>query len=160
MLIIWKILFQTLHQEILAHKRLIEGISEKANALVQVTQVPSDVHEKVISVSKRYEKLVDISQKGLSNLETLLDILQQFHDLQKVYQDYQKRQWERLANYSDYTGNKTALQARLVKVIEIQDSQSEGEMKLNALGEHVAQSAHILPPRSQESMERDLNNLR
>ncbi|XP_071567068.1 muscle-specific protein 300 kDa isoform X8 [Temnothorax nylanderi] len=151
---------KTLHQEILAHKRLIEGISEKANALVQVTQVPSDVHEKVVSVSKRYEKLVDTSQKGISSLEALLDIFQQFHDLQKAYQDYQKRQWERLANYSDYTGNKTALQARLAKVIEIQDSQSEGEIKLNVLGEHVAQSASTLPPRSQESMERDLANLR
>lgn len=159
MLIIWEIFFQTLHQEILAHKRLIEGISEKANALIQVTQVSSDVHEKVVSVSKRYEKLVDISQKGISNLEALLDIFQQFHDLQKAYQDYQKHQWERLANYSDYTGNKTALQARLVKVIEIQDNQTEGEIKLNTLEEHV-QSSRILPLRSQESMERDLANLR
>ncbi|XP_029680499.1 nesprin-1 isoform X2 [Formica exsecta] len=151
---------KTLHQEILAHKRIIEGVSEKANALRQVTQVLSDVHEKVVSVSKRYEKLIDTSQKGISNLEALLDIFQQFHDLQKAYQDYQKRQWERLANYNDYTGNKTTLQARLAKVIEIQDSQSEGEMKLNVLEEHVVQSAHILPSRSQESMERDLANLR
>lgn len=149
-----------MHQEILAHKRIIEGISEKANALVQVTQVPPDVHERVVSVSKRYENLVDASQRGISNLEALLDTFQQFHDLQKAYQDYQKRQWERLANYSDYTGNKAALQARLAKVIEIQDSQSEGEIKLNVLGEHVAQSARTLPPRSQESMERDLANLR
>lgn len=140
----------------MAHKHLVEGISEKANALAQV---PSDVYEKVVSVSKRYEKLVGTSQKGISSLEALLDVFQQFHDLQKAYQDYQKCQWERLANYSDYTGNKTALQARLAKVIEIQDSQSEGEIKLNVLGEHVAQSARILPPRSQEIMERDLANL-
>lgn len=151
---------QTLHQEILAHKRIIEGISEKANVLVQVTQTPSDVQEKVVSVSKRYEKLVETSQKGISSLETLLDVFQQFHELQKAYQDYQKRQWEHLTNYSDYTGNKAVLQARLAKVIEIQDSQSEGEMKLNVLGEHVAHSARILPPRSQESMERDLTNLK
>lgn len=149
-----------MHQEILAHKRIIEGIAEKANTLVQLTQVPSDVHEKVMSVSRRYERLVDVSQKGISSLEALFDIFQQFHDLQKAYQDYQKRQWERLANYSDYTGNKAALQARLAKVIEIQDSQSEGELKLNVLGEHVAQSSRNLPPRSQESMERDLANLR
>lgn len=149
-----------MHQEILAHKRIVEGISEKAGSLVQVTQVPSDVHEKVASVSKRYEKLVDTSQTGISGLEALLDIFQQFHDLQKSYQDYQKRQWERLANYSDYTGNKAALQAKLAKIMEIQDSQSEGEIKLNVLGEHVAQSARTLPPRSQEAMERDLANLK
>lgn len=144
----------------MAHKRIIEGISEKASALIQVAQVPSDVHDKVVSVSKRYEKLVDTSQKGIFGLEALLDIFQQFHDLQKAYQDYQKRQWERLANYNDYTGNKSALQARLAKVMEIQDSQSEGEIRLKVLEEHVAQSARTLPPRSQESMERDLANLR
>lgn len=149
-----------MHQEILTHKRIIEGVSEKANALVRVTQVLSDVHDKVDSVAKRYEKLIDTSQRGISSLEALLDIFQQFHDLQKAYQDYQKRQWERLAIYNDYTGNKTTLQARLTKVLEIQDSQSEGEMKLNVLEEHVAQSAHILPSRTLESMERDLTNLR
>lgn len=153
-------MFQTLHQEILAHKRIVEGIAEKANTLIQVTQVPSDVHEKVISVLKRYERLVDVSQKGISGLEGLLDIFQQFHDFQKAYQNYQKRQWERLARYSDYTGNKAALQARLAKVLEIQDSQSEGELKLNVLGEHVAQNSRALPPRPQESMERDLANLK
>ncbi|XP_020291842.1 nesprin-1 isoform X3 [Pseudomyrmex gracilis] len=151
---------KTVHQEILAHKRIIEGISEKASALIQVAQVPSDVHEKVVSVSKRYEKLVDTSQKGIFGLEALLDIFQQFHDLQKAYQDYQKRQWERLANYNDYTGNKSALQARLAKVMEIQDSQSEGEIRLKVLEEHVAQSSRTLPPRSQETMERDLANLK
>lgn len=155
-----KFYFQGLHQEILAHKRIIENISEKANALVQNTQAPSDINKKVTSVSSRYKKLVDTSQKDISNLEVLFEMFQQFHDLQKAYQDYQKRQWEQLANYSDYTGNKAALQARLIKVKEIQDSQNEGEIKLNVLEEHVAKSAHALSPRSQESMERDLANLR
>lgn len=149
-----------MHHEILAHKRIVEAISEKANALAQVAQAPSDIRETMTAVSRRYEKLVDASQKGISNLEGLLEIFQQFHDLQKAYQDYQKQQWERLANYSDYTGNKATLQARLAKVIEIQDSQAEGELKLNVLEEHVAHSSQVLPPRSQEFMERDLANLR
>ncbi|XP_046474495.1 muscle-specific protein 300 kDa isoform X6 [Neodiprion pinetum] len=151
---------KTIHQEILAHKRIIEAISEKANALAQSAQTPADIQEKAKSISQRYEKLGEASQKGISNLEALLEIFQQFHDLQKAYQDYQKQQWERLANYTDYTGNKAVLQARLAKVIEIQDSQGEGELKLRVLSDHVAQSAGSLPPRSQESMERDLTNLR
>ena len=149
-----------MHHEILAHKRIVEAISEKANALAQVAQAPTDVRETVASVSTRYEKLVGASQKVITNLEGLVEVFQQFHDLQKAYQDYQKQQWERLANYSDYTGNKAALQSRLAKVIEIQDSQSEGEIKLNVLEEHIAHSSQSLPPRSQESMERDLTNLR
>ncbi|XP_012253400.2 muscle-specific protein 300 kDa isoform X14 [Athalia rosae] len=151
---------KTVHQEILAHKRIIEAISDKANALARGAQTPADIQDNAKSISQRYEKLVDTSQKGIFNLESLLETFQQFHDLQKAYQDYQKQQWERLANYTDYTGNKAVLQARLLKVVEIQDSQTEGELKLRVLSDHVAQSAGSLPPRSQESMERDLTNLR
>ncbi|XP_032455805.1 nesprin-1 isoform X11 [Nasonia vitripennis] len=151
---------KTVHQEIIAHKRIIEAVSEKANALIQVSQAPSDIEEKVKSVSKRYEKLVDTSSKGLVNLESILDVFQQFHDLQKAYKDYQKQQWDKLANYNDCTGNKVALQARLTKILEIQDNLGEGDVKLNALGEHVAKSSGMVSPRSQESMDRDLNNLR
>lgn len=154
------IYLKTLHQEILAHKRIVEAISEKANALVQVNQAPTDVKETVASVSKRYEKLFETSHKGISNLEGLFEIFQQFHDLQKTYQDYQNQQWDRLGNYTDYTGNKATLQASLAKVVEIQDGQTEGELKLNVLEEHVKQNASSLPPRSQESMERDVANLR
>lgn len=149
-----------MHQEILAYKRIIEGVSEKANALSYTAQAPSDAQQKAASVSDRYDDLVEMSQKNISNLETLLDTFQQFYDLQKSYQDYQKQQWEQLANYSDYTGNKAALQAQLAKIMELQDGQREGELKLNILGEHVAQSAHNLSPRSLESMERDLATLR
>nr|XP_034172930.1 nesprin-1 isoform X14 [Osmia lignaria] len=149
-----------MHQEILAYKRIIEGVSEKANALSYTAQAPSDAQQKAASVSGRYDDLVEMSQKNISNLETLLDTFQQFYDLQKSYQDYQKQQWEQLANYSDYTGNKAALQAQLAKIMELQDGQREGELKLNILSEHVAQSAHNLSPRSLESMERDLATLR
>lgn len=149
-----------MHQEILAYKRIIEGISEKANALSYTSQAPSDAQQKAASVSGRYEDLVEMSQKNISNLETLLDTFQQFYDLQKSYQDYQKQQWEQLANYSDYTGNKAALQIQLTKIMELQDSQREGELKLDILSEHVSQSAHNLSPRSLESMERDLATLR
>ncbi|XP_054006700.1 muscle-specific protein 300 kDa isoform X2 [Hylaeus anthracinus] len=151
---------KAMHQEILAYKRIIEGVSEKANALTYTVQTPSDARQNAASVSERYEDLVDMSQKNMSNLETLLDTFQQFYDLQKSYQDYQKQQWEQLANYSDYTGNKAALQAQLTKIMELQDGQREGELKLNILNEHVAQSARNLTPRSLESMERDLATLR
>ncbi|KAG7206621.1 hypothetical protein KM043_000301 [Ampulex compressa] len=149
------------HQEVLAHKRTIEALSEKANALVRPIQgTPSEAQRTVALVAARYDELVDASQRNISGLEALLDTFQQLHDLQKSYQDYQKQQWELLANYSDYTGNKAALQARLARIVEIQDAQGEGELKLTVLSEHVARSGGTLPPRSRESMERDLANLR
>lgn len=151
---------QTLHQEIIAHKRIIEAVSEKANALSQLSPNQSDIRHAITSVSDRYDQLVALSQQTIAKMETLLDIFQQFHDLQKSYQDYQKQQWDRLASYSDCTGNKVALQGRLAKLIQIQDGQSEGDHKLQILEEHVKQNSVNLPQRSLESMERDLSNLR
>lgn len=93
-------------------------------------------------------------------MEALAEIFQQFNDLQKACQEHQKQQWEKLTNYGDCTGNKLALQAKLAKVIEIQDDLSEGELKLSVLQKYLTKSARILPVRSQELMERDLTNLR
>lgn len=133
---------------------------EKANALVRMSQATPDVQDKAAVVCQRYEKLVDDSQKGINNLELLADIFQQFQDLQKAYQDYQRHQWERLANFTDYSGNKQTLHNRLAKVVEIQGSIGEGEVKLNVLAAHVTKSAQNLSPRSHEAMERAVANLR
>ncbi|KAL7297367.1 hypothetical protein TKK_0009753 [Trichogramma kaykai] len=151
---------KTLQQEILSYKRVIESISEKANSLVQVSQLPVDIQDKVQVINQRFERLVENSTKGLVNLEAVLEVFQCFHDLQKSFKEYQKEQWDQLTSYSDFTGNKAALQSKLTKVIEIQDHLVEGEVKLNALEEHLSKCLSVVSPRSQESMERDLNNLR
>lgn len=149
-----------MHQEITAHKRIIETVFEKANALVPVSQAPSNIEEKVASVNQRYEKLFDISLKGLNNLEVLSEVFQQFYDLQKLFKDYQKEQWDRLAGYNDYTGNKAALETRLAKLVRIQDNLGEGEIKLNVLEKQLDKITGVVSPRSRETMERDLNNHR
>ncbi|XP_034936487.1 nesprin-1 isoform X11 [Chelonus insularis] len=151
---------KNLHQEILAHKRIVEAISEKANDLIQVIQASTNIKDTVISICKRYEQLTDDSQKVVNTLEKLLEIFQQLNDLQKAYQNYQKQQWDSLKYYIDYTGNKTALQARLAKIIEIQDKQSDGELKLTVLEDYIKQNCQNLSPRTQESTERNLENLR
>lgn len=144
----------------MAHKRIIDSISEKANALSHATQGPSDIQDKVKIVEQRYSNLLDASQRGIAHLEALVDVYQQFSDLQKAYQEYQKQQWEKLNHLSDYSGNKAALQAKLVKIMQIQDNISEGELKLHVLEEHVSKNSKIITGRAQEAMERDLNNLK
>lgn len=61
---------------------------------------------------------------------------------------------------TDYSGNKPALQSRLMKVVELQDSLPEGQAKLRSLSDHVANKTDKLPPRAKEAMERDLANLK
>lgn len=148
---------KAIHQEILSHKRIIEALTEKASSIAPTID---ESLQKIDSISQRYQNLLESSQKSVCTLESILDFLQQFHDLQKSYQNYQKQQWESLGNYNDSTGNKAALQARLLKIVEIQDNLGEGEVKLNLLEKHVAQNIRTLSPRSQETMERDLTNLK
>ena len=151
---------QTTHQEILSHKRVVESISDKANILVQTSTAPADIKNKVATVCQRYEQLSEASSKALLNLEQMLDVYVQIFDLQEAFKEYQKQQWDELTSCSDFTGNKASLEDKLKKVLKIHDSLGEGEVKLNVLEEHISKSMQIVSPRSQESMARDLNNLR
>lgn len=95
--------YQTNLQEVISHKRVIEAVTEKAQALVQLTndkEGGKEVQETVDSINKRYEELVNNLLVTITELEESLDVFQQFHDLQKSHQDYQKQLWDRLAGYS------------------------------------------------------------
>ncbi|XP_063222936.1 muscle-specific protein 300 kDa isoform X4 [Bacillus rossius redtenbacheri] len=154
---------KTTLQEVISHKRIMEAVTEKAEALVRSTgneAAGREVQDTVASINQRYERLVNNLLVFITQLEEALDAFQQFHDLQKSHQDFQKQLWDRLAGYSDYSGNKPALQARLSKVLEIHDSVDEGTARLDSLGSHVANKMDRLPARAREAMERDLANLR
>jgi len=86
-------------QEVLSHRRVIEGISEKIGALHGTPAIA----ETVKSISKRYEDLVDGYLRHITQLEEALQAFHAFHDLHKAYFDYQKQQWDRLAGYSGMT---------------------------------------------------------
>jgi len=110
-------------------------------------------------VNKRYEQVGQDCAKLVADLDGAFDVYQQFSELQKAQQDYQKNLWDRLTGYSDYSGNKAALQARLQKINEIQDALPEGVAKLKSLEDHIEQQASNIPARSKEAMARDLANL-
>ncbi|XP_033150837.1 nesprin-1 [Drosophila busckii] len=141
--------YKAANQDIASHKRVLEAVSEKAAAL----------NEPVVEVNARYERLAQQCAQLLQDLEAAYDVYQQFSELQKAQQDYQKNLWDRLAGYSDYSGNKAALQARLQKLVELQDALPEGSAKLKLLQQHIAQQAASIPARSKENMTRDAANL-
>lgn len=69
-------------------------LTEKASAL------DSDGGElaTVQGIGKRYEQLVDRLLTTITQLEDSLDVFQQFTDLTKTHQDYQKQLWDRLSS--------------------------------------------------------------
>lgn len=149
-------------QDIIAHKRIIEAVNDKANAVLQNNGGPNadEIKQTINNVNVRYENLAQNCANLIGKLEEAIDVYQQFTDLQKYQQDYQKNLWDRLAGYSEYSGNKPALQARLQKINEIQDSLGEGNQKLQELTNHVEQKTGIIPSRCKEVMARDLTNLK
>lgn len=149
-------------QDIVAHKRIIEAVNDKAAAILQISGAPNagEIQKTVEDVNGRYNALVQNCSSLIGRLENAIDVYQQFNDMQKVQQDYQKNLWDRLASYTDYSGNKPALQARLQKINEIQDSLAEGDQKLRELTAHVEQKTAGIPSRSKEVMARDLANLK
>lgn len=148
-------------QEISSHKRIIETVIEKATVLLQ-QNAPSNADEvqaTIKNINQRYENLSQNCAKLLSQLDNAIDVFQQFSDLQKSQLDHQKNLWDRLSGYSDYSGNKAALQTRLTKVCEIQDALPEGTLRLQNLSKHIEKNASAIPARCKETMSRDLVNL-
>lgn len=153
--------FKATQQDINSHKRIVEAVNEKA-ALLQSSALPAnaaEIKQAVEKVNQRYDKVSADCNNLLQQLEEAFEVYQQFSELQKAQQDYQKNLWDRLTGYSDYSGNKPALQARLNKVTEILDSLPEGLQKLQTLSDHIDANAKVLPARSKEAMTRDLSNL-
>lgn len=154
---------KTALQEIVSYKRVIEGITLKAQNLVKLTadkDKPAEVEETIQSIKSRYQNLVDKANQNIQQLETCLEVYQQFYDLQKDQEQYQKQLWQKLSSYSDLTGSKQVIQDRLNKVTEIQDQVPEANIKLKELEDHVETKTSALPARAREEMQRDVANLK
>lgn len=154
---------KTALQEIVSYKRIIEGITVKAQNLLQLTadkDKPAEVEETIKSIKNRYQNLVENANQNIQQLENCLDVYQQFYDLQKAQEQYQKQLWEKLASFSDLTGSKQMIQDRLNKVTEIQDHLPETGIKLKELEDHVEAKTSVIPARAREEMQRDVANLK
>ncbi|KAL1139463.1 hypothetical protein AAG570_006447, partial [Ranatra chinensis] len=140
-------------QEVVSHKRVIETVAEKAEAINHDT---TDIK----NVNLRYEALVDKFLKSITQLEDCLDAFQQFADLHKIHQDYQKQMRDRLSTLTDFSGNKPLLQSRLSKLIEVKERLCDGEAQLKSLEDHIINKTAKISPRAKETMDRDLANLK
>ncbi|XP_060527804.1 muscle-specific protein 300 kDa isoform X12 [Cylas formicarius] len=154
---------KTTLQEIIPHKRIIEGITEKAIHLAQLVSNKEknvEIENNVKSINERYQNLLVAVQDNIKQLENCLDVFQHFYDLLKTQQDIQKQLWDNLNCYVDYSGSKSFIEQRLNKVNEIEDNLPESTIKLKEIEQHVEKRASVLPPRAKEAMQRDVSNLK
>lgn len=155
--------YKTVNQDIISHKRIIEALNDKANAILQnATPATSAgaIKNTIKDINSRYEKLNQNCNDLMSKLDDALDVYQKFNDLQKYQLDYQKGLWDRLNSFTDYSGGKNTLQERLAKIDEIQSNLNEGDQKLADLSKHIDEKASVIPVRCKEVMARDLSGLK
>lgn len=142
---------------------LCPGVAEKGQALLQLTsnkEKASEIEQNLKSVHDRYQTLQKTAQENIKQLENCLELYQQFYDLYKMQQDNQKHLWDKLNSYLDYGGNKPMIEQRLSSITELQDHLPESNIKLSELEKYVENKIGILPVRAQETMRKDVANLK
>lgn len=147
--------YKTIYQDVVAHKRIIETLNDKANAVMN-----DEIKQTMNGVNERYDNLNQTCGNLINRLEEALDVHQTFNDMQKHQLDYQKSLWDRLNNFTDYSGNKIVIEDRLAKINDIQNALGEGDQKLADLSKHVDQKTSLIAPRCKEIMARDLSGLK
>lgn len=155
---------KTLLQEIYSHKRVIETVTDKAKSVAATLHSGKEESDEMTSIIQsvwdRYNALTNRLASIIDKHESTFEVYQQFADQQKSLQDYQKQLWDRLHLLSDFTGNKAALQGKLVKIQELLDAIPNGNNKLKILLDLIENNASKLSPRGKEGMSRELALLR
>lgn len=149
-------------QDAISHKRIVEGVTEKAQVIIQrnLGPNPGEVKGVVDDLNRRYETLLNNMLVSITGTEETLDTMQQWNDVQKKFQDWQKNTWEQLNLCTDYSGGKQALQGRLQRVEELQGTLGEGEGHLETLNTILSRLVEKLSGPAKETLERDATNLK
>ena len=93
-------------QDINSQKRYIESVNEKGAAVINSNpSAPSEeIQENIDNVNYRYDALLENMKESIVQMEAAIDFIQQYQDLVREHQDWQKLMWDTLSVYTDYTG--------------------------------------------------------
>ena len=155
--------YKTTLQDIISHKRFIEAVNERGAAVINSSPMApaEDIQQTIENLNERYEALGELMRNTVNNMEDAIECIQQYQDLQKSHQDWQKQMWDRLSVYTDYTGSKHALDSRLEKIGDMQKQVADGERVLESIRKHISgMDSSKIPVKVKEAMERDLSNIK
>jgi nesprin-1 len=150
-------------QDISSHKRHVEAINEKAAAVISSNQscVAEEIQESINDINDRFKNISAKMDETISIMEGAIEYMQHFQDLQKSHQDWQKQMWDKLSVYTDYTGSKNTLEARLEKVTDMEKHVKEGDNVLENINQHICKlNNNSVLFKVKEILERDLEHLR
>ena len=149
-------------QDVASHKRFIETVNEKGAAVVQANPhaAADDIQVEIEGINERYAELTEKMKNTIGGMEESIEYIQQYQDLQKAHQEWQKQLWDKLSIYTDNSGNKITLENRLQKLKNMDSSLLEGKNNISSMKKHIAEiDQDKLPKRAIEAMERDISNM-
>ena len=150
-------------QDIVSHKNFIETVNKLGAAVINSNPIApaEEIQETIENINERYSTLLDSMKKTVANMEDAMECIQQYQELQKSHQDWQKQMWEKLSVYTDYTGSKHALETRLEKISEMQKQMNDGDRVLESIQKYInSMDEEKIPLKVKEAMERDLSNIK
>ena len=94
-------------------------------------------------------------KKTVTNMEDAMECFQQYQNLRKSHQDWQKLRWDRLSVYTDYTGRKHALESRLGKISDMHKQVNDEECVLESVRKHISSMDEgQIPSKIKEAMKK------
>ena len=126
-------------QDISSHKRLVEAVNEKAAAVISSSQTcnAEEIQDAINSINERFNNISGKMDETILMMEEAVEYILHYQSLQKTHHDWQKQMWDKLSVYTDYTGSKNTLEARLEKVGDMEKDVNDGKNALANIDKHI-----------------------
>jgi nesprin-1 len=108
-------MFQTLHQDVQSYQRVIDGVSDKAQALAS-SSGDQRIASQLADSRKKYNNLCSTAKEYVKQYEDFVREHQQYYDGFVECRDWLCTMKERLSMCADVSGDRHAVQSRLERI--------------------------------------------
>lgn len=147
-----------MHQEIMSHQNLVEGVCEKAQELVDQTQDTS-LNVYLQSIKQLFTNIVAKSRDLLDNLEDCADKHNKFNTQCKAFSDWLQGEKGKLLECTDVSGERTDITRRLATLTILKDGRNQGMDLIKKLKDFAGIVTRSTAPKGQETIHNDIASL-
>lgn len=147
-----------IHQEILAHQSLVDGVCEKAKRLVDQTKDTS-LNVYLQSIGQLFHDIVAQSQALLISLERNVENDSKFTEQCKECKDWLTEEKDKLQESSHTTGERPEIQKRSATLQTYRQNLPEGEKKIESMKNAFAAVAKSTAPKGIATAEKEVQDL-
>ncbi|XP_064624000.1 muscle-specific protein 300 kDa-like isoform X3 [Lineus longissimus] len=133
--------YKTLHQDVQSYQRVIDGVSDKAQALAS-SSGDQRIAAQLSDYRKKYNNLCSTAKDYVKQYEDFVREHQQYYDGFVECRDWLCTMKERLSMCADVSGDRHAVQSRLERIQDMMSTKLEGDPRVNNI---VSMSERVIP---------------